>query len=359
MEKEVIWETVGELFCGPGGSGLGASMSCYEDDKKVVRMRHLWATDYDKDSCETYDYNIHKFEREKLGINSAIDVRCEDINSTSIDLNEPKDFPKIDGLIFGFPCNDFSIVGESKGLAGQFGPLYKHGIKVLTRPDKPKWFIAENVSGLSSANNGTAFEQIKREMSDAGYNLTVKKYKFEDYGVPQSRHRIIIVGIRDDLNIKFDSPNPITKLSPKTSREALEGIPTAAPNQEKTKQSKHVTERLKNIKPGQNAWNSDLPPHLKLNVPRAQLSHIYKRLDPDKPAYTVTGSGGGGTHMYHWNEPRALTNRERARLQTFPDDFEFKGSKESVRKQIGMAIPPKGLKVICNALLKQLYKTEN
>ena len=84
----------------------------------------------------------------------------------------------------------------------------------------------------------------------------------------------------------------------------------------------------------------------------AKLSQIYKRLDPNKPAYTVTGSGGGGTHIYHYAEPRALTNRERARLQTFPDDFVFIGSKESVRRQIGMAVPCKGAQVIFEAVLK-------
>ncbi|MGF1926120.1 MAG: DNA cytosine methyltransferase, partial [Bacteroidia bacterium] len=98
--------------------------------------------------------------------------------------------------------------------------------------------------------------------------------------------------------------------------------------------------------------NANIPDNLRLNVKGAKISQIYKRLDPNKPAYTVTGSGGGGTHIYHWEENRALTNRERARLQTFPDNFEFLGSKESVRKQIGMAVPPKGAKIIIEAVLK-------
>ena len=93
-------------------------------------------------------------------------------------------------------------------------------------------------------------------------------------------------------------------------------------------------------------------PHLQLNVKGAKISQIYKRLDPTKVSYTVTGSGGGGTHIYHWNEPRALTNRERARLQTFPDDYIFYGSKESVRKQIGMAVPCEGAKIIFEAIIK-------
>ena len=79
----------------------------------------------------------------------------------------------------------------------------------------------------------------------------------------------------------------------------------------------------------------------------------YRRLDSTKPSYTITGSGGG-THVYHWSENRALTNRERARLQTFPDDFVFYGSKESVRKQVGMAVPCDGAQIILEALLKTL-----
>ena len=97
---------------------------------------------------------------------------------------------------------------------------------------------------------------------------------------------------------------------------------------------------------------------LQLNVKGARLSNIYKRLLPNEPSYTVTGSGGGGTHMYHWEEPRALTNRERARLQTFPDNFQFIGSRESIRKQIGMAIPAQGAKVILEAILKTLAGIE-
>ena len=157
--------------------------------------------------------------------------------------------------------------------------------------------------------------------------------------------------MRKDLGIEFKVPAPIDLRV--TSGEALSNIPAWASNQERTKQSKTVIERLSYIDPGENVWNAKrLPDHLKLNVPRTQLSHIYKKLDPTQPAYTVTGSGGGGTHMYHWDENRALTNRERARLQTFPDEFVFHGTKESVRKQIGMAIPVKGAKVVVEAILK-------
>ena len=143
-------------------------------------------------------------------------------------------------------------------------------------------------------------------------------------------------------------------MATKTCREAIENppIPADAPNNEKTKQSAQVVQRLSYIKPGQNAFTADIPEELQLKIRGAKISQIYKRLDPNKPSYTVTGSGGGGTHIYHWEEPRALTNRERARLQTFPDDFVFEGSKEQVRKQIGMAVPAEGAKIIFEAVLR-------
>ena len=220
---------------------------------------------------------------------------------------------------------------------------------------RPKWFLAENVGGLKNANDGKAFTKTLDEMRKAGYKLYPNLYKFEDYGIPQARHRIIIVGIRDDIDVEYKVPStkPYAGID-NTCKTAIAvpPIPVDAPNNEITKQSAAVVERLKHIKPGQNAFTADLPPELQLNIKGAKISQIYKRLDPTKPAYTVTGSGGGGTHIYHWSENRALTNRERARLQTFPDNYVFEGSKESVRKQIGMAVPCKGAKIIFEAILK-------
>lgn len=119
-----------------------------------------------------------------------------------------------------------------------------------------------------------------------------------------------------------------------------------------TKQSPQVIKRLSYIKPGQNAFTADLPEELQLKVKGAKISQIYKRLDPMQAGIYGDWFWSGGTHMYHYSEPRALTNRERARLQTFPDDYIFEGSKESVRKQIGMAVPAKGAKIIFEAILK-------
>ena len=337
--KEVKEFRLGELFCGPGGLAYAAVNSQIEDSE--YKIIHKWSNDYDLDTCKTYTRNICPNDPES--------VICGDVRKLDI---EP--LGDIDALAFGFPCNDFSVVGEQKEFNGTFGPLYSYGIKVLKRY-KPLWFLAENVGGLKSANEGKAFEKIKEDMIEAGYRIYPNLYKFEQYGVPQARHRMIIVGIRADLPYEFKIPSPEPyKNIDVTCKTALEvpPIPKDVANNELTKQSHQVVERLKYIKPGQNAFTADIPEELQLKVKGAKISQIYKRLNPTKPAYTVTGSGGGGTHIYHYDEPRALTNRERARLQTFPDDYVFEGSKESVRKQIGMAVPQKGARVIFEAILK-------
>lgn len=332
--KENVYR-LGELFCGPGGLAWGA-MNADVPGNKIV---HAWANDYDSDTCRTYARNICP--------DNPDSVICEDIHLLDLDSLGP-----IDALAFGFPCNDFSVVGEQLGFKGKYGPLYSYGISVLLQY-KPQWFLAENVGGLKSANDGLAFKRIQKDMINAGYRIYPHLYKFEEYGIPQARHRMIIVGIRNDLPYEFKVPSP-SLYDTKTCKEAIENppIPKDAPNNEMTKQSEQVVERLKYIKPGENAFTADIPKELQLKVKGAKISQIYKRLDPSKPAYTITGSGGGGTHVYHWVENRALTNRERARLQTFPDDYVFEGSKESVRKQIGMAVPAMGAKIIFEAILK-------
>jgi len=342
MKKKEIKFKLAELFSGPGGLALGAIRSFAENENAIYSIEPVWANDYDIDTCRTYARNIHNGNDKNVICSAVQDIDFEKV-------------PKFDVLAFGFPCNDFSVVGEQKGFDGKFGPLYSHGVRAINTHN-PKWFIAENVSGLQSANGGNAFKQILKDLGEAGkgYVLTPHLYKFEEYGVPQQRHRIVIIGIRKDLGLRFKVPAPTTKYNFVSAREAIENprISDDAKNHELTKQSTSVVERLKFIPAGENAWYEGIPQHLRLNVKGARMSQIYKRLDPQRPSYTITGSGGGGTHVYHWSEHRALTNRERARLQSFPDNFIFEGSKESARKQIGMAVPPVGAQAVISAVLK-------
>ena len=285
---------LGELFCGPGGLAFGALNAKVDDSSfKIV---HAWANDYDRSTCNTYIRNICPDNPES--------VICKDVHFLDI-----QSLGDIDALAFGFPCNDFSVVGEQLGFKGKFGPLYSYGVKALNIY-KPLWFLAENVGGLKSANNGKAFKKIIKDLKKSGYRLYPNLYKFEEYGIPQARHRVIIIGIREDLPYEFKIPAPT--MVTRTCKDAIENppIPVDAANNEKTKQSDIVVNRLSYIKPGENAFTADIPEHLRLNV-----------------------------------------NRERARLQTFPDDFVFEGSKEQVRKQIGMAVPAEGARIIFEAIL--------
>ena len=334
----------GELFCGPGGLALAAKLSKVVKSKQSFEIKHAWSTDYNIDSCRTYVNNICPNHPETVVCADIKDIDFEDLIKVS----------DVDALAFGFPCNDFSVVGEQKGIHGQYGPLYIYGVNAV-KYFKPKWFLAENVGGLRNANSGQALDKILKDLHKSGYDVYPNLYKFNEYGIPQTRHRIIIIGIRKDLDVEYRVPSTLEFRGMDISaKNALENPPISsdAANNEFTKQSLQVIQRLKHIKFGENAFTAQMPDKLRLNIRGAKISQIYKRLDPSKPAYTITGSGGGGTHVYHWSEHRALTNRERARLQTFPDDFIFHGSKESVRRQIGMAVPPQGAKVIFESLLK-------
>lgn len=235
----------GELFCGPGGLGLAAKKAKVSIKEIEFKIEHAWSTDYDKDSCNTYIKNICPELPQT--------VVCKDIRK--LDFKKLKTISEIDGLAFGFPCNDFSVVGEQKGINGVYGPLYTFGVKALNY-FSPQWFLAENVGGLRNANEGSTFSIILDDLFKAGYSIYPHLYKFNQYGVPQARQRIIIIGIRNDLDVVFKVPSPEPfKAIDISARNALENPPIteALQNNELTNQSVQVVERLKHIKPSKDA----------------------------------------------------------------------------------------------------------
>ena len=183
---------------------LGAKLAEEQESesKDIYSIKHVWGVDKDPNAIRTYNAN-------ELGEGVECDAMKFTDKERETDAPHISDFRMIDALAFGFPCNDFSMVGERKGFNGKFGNLYKAGLAAIKYAN-PKWFIAENVSGIHSANAGKAFKEILNELENAGdyggYKLTVHLFKFEDYGVPQYRHRFIIVGIRKDLNLEFKVP---------------------------------------------------------------------------------------------------------------------------------------------------------
>ena len=382
---------------------LAAAMTepVFGKDGEHFAINHCWGVDRDSDAIATFKANLGKHGAEAL----RMDV-------TRFVENELTETRKINALAFGFPCNSFSFVGERQGIHDKkYGTLYKAGIRVLMRY-RPIWFVAENVSGIRNVKGRKEgdFIKILRELNQAGdgYRIVAHLYKFEAYGVPQCRHRYIIVGIRKDYakkGTRFYVPAPTHGGEGQpplvSAREALSSLPNPQPawGGMYTRQSDGVTWRLLLTAPDLNVWELGKIAHGSDSVVRdyvtrlpwydkcvpcelgeiclrevfqgdvnamrakmeevclpgvksARMSHIYRRLNPDRPSYTITGSGGGGTHVYHWAEPRALTNCERAVLQSFPQDFVFCGSKESIRRQIGMAVPTLGAQAVFSAILK-------
>ena len=398
---------LGELFCGPGGMAIASTkvVPVKSATHEEFSLSHSWGVDFSKAAIETF--------RANLGKDKGIEMDARKFVATELTPEK-----RINALAFGFPCNSFSQVGKRKGLGDEeFGDLYKTGISVI-EAYSPDWFVAENVSGISKSSDedhdDASWELIKilKDLANAGvgYNVVAHLYKFEEYGVPQARHRYVIVGIRHDIaekeSISFRPPAPTYGPGKLHRFVTCSDVLSKVSNKtrwggKKTRQSETVVARLKFTPPGENAWKldelvdpekysdeeldeylkcipwyeTDIAPkfpirnlhdrmetvrarieEVRLHCQKAKMSHIYRRLDPNRPAYTLTGSGGGGTHIYHYSEHRALTNEERAALQTFPGDFTFIGSSEEIRRQIGMAVPTKGAEKIFGAILKTFAK---
>lgn len=338
------------LFSGCGGMDLGAEQS--------GKARVVWAVDNEHWAVETYRRNLGRH---------IVEADITEIDVPDVDC---------DILLAGPPCQDYSTLWNHDGLKTARGNLFRQVARFLDHL-RPAAFVLENVPGLLSANRGTAWTLVRHALrspssfahSGAGgpgvrYDLSAQVVDMADLGVPQHRERLIVVGVRRDLGIRPPVIPTLFAGKPLTVGEALDRHPLSerAPNHERGLDSADVVERLKLIPPGGNY--EVIPKDHPLAV-KGLISHVYRRLDPDKPAYTMIAGGGGGTHGYHHEEPRRLSNREKARLQGFPDDFVFEhgcgpGLRESrsvyprVRRQVGNAVPPPASKVIVTALADSL-----
>ena len=316
---------VASLFSGSGGMDLGFQQAGFDI---------LWANDVNHWACETFKKNFgdHIVEGSITGVKDS-------------------DIPDCDIVTGGFPCQDFSMIWKRMGLKTDRGNLYRQFVRVVLAK-QPKMFVAENVRGLLSANKGKAVTQIVEDFGKAGYKVDVYPINFADYGAPQLRQRVLIIGVRNDLNKEFKLPAPThTPDSYVSAKEALKDVEKVPFNNEHQKIAPSTVAKLRLIPAGGNF--TDIPkdsPH----YVKGMISHVYRRLHPDKPSTTIIAGGGGGTWGYHWKENRPLTNRERARLFGYPDNFQFVGSITEVRRQIGNSVPPAGIKPIAKAIKKFL-----
>lgn len=316
---------VASLFSGCGGMDAGFKQAGYE---------LVWANDFELSACETYAENFGPH------------IVHGDI--TKIDL---KKIPDIDVIIGGFPCQDFSMISKRGGINTDRGNLYKYFVEAV-RLKKPKVFVAENVRGLLTANGGAAIRKIVEDFAELGYTVNVDLYNFADYGVPQLRQRVFIVGVRNNIDWTFTKPAPThTAKNYVSSGTALKGVKKVPFNNEHQNITDKTKRMLELIPEGGNF--TDIPKDHPLYV-KGMISHVYRRLDRKKPSTTIIAGGGGGTWGYHYSEPRPLTNRERARLFGYEDDFVFVGSITEVRKQIGNSVPPPAARILAEHLLPAL-----
>jgi DNA (cytosine-5)-methyltransferase 1 len=332
-------------FTGAGGLDLGfhGGFEYLEKEYKNLKFRTIIASDINADACKTLKYNAKYFRGTKVLNEDILNFDYRKIKNEGFDV-----------LLGGFPCVTFSMAGKRTGIKDDLnGKLYESYASYVEY-FKPKVFLAENVKGILSANKGEAIKIIKKRFEDTGYKLKIYLVNFADFGVPQQRERVLFIGVRNDITTEFVGPEYTHIDSHRTVLEAFKNIDEECVNHNFMKQMPSTTEKLKAIPEGGNF--EDLPPHLAV---KGLMSNIYRKLDRNKPAYTIIASGGGGTWTYHYDEPRALTNRERARLQGFPDDYKFIGSNTEVRRQIGNAVPPAGIHAFAERIQDVLDGVQN
>lgn len=311
---------VASLFCGCGGSDLGllGGFSFLGNHYPRLSFDIEFAVDFDKYAVDTYNRNFH---------HPAV---CADVSD--IDFNQ---LPEIDILIGGFPCQSFSTVNPTKDTNDARANLYKQIVRFL-HDKQPKFFICENVKGLLTLQKGTIIKRIIKEFEAEGYTVQYKLMKAVEYGIPQKRERVFIVGIRKDLVYSYHFPSPINTLENAVPlRSVIESLKI---DEQKYYFSERAVQGMKNAKNNmkRGLWQDLNGPCLTITSHLAKTS-INSRdplllVDPEKELY------------------RRFTPREAARIQSFPENFILNNSESKAYKQIGNAIPPVLMWHICIAL---------
>ena len=298
------------LFAGCGGCDQGITGDFVFNQKRYERLPFelTYAMDIDQKALNTHMLNF----RDSI-------IKCADVCDV-----ESSEIPDCDVIIGGFPCQSFSTVNPTKNPFDERANLYKQMVRIV-KDKQPQVFIAENVKGLMTVHKGEIFKKIYKAFEDAGYTLSYRLLNAADYGVPQKRERMIMVGFRNDLGIKFEFPEETNKNNWVPLSVAVQKL---AIDEQKYYFSKRAVLGMKNAKP---------------NMKRGLWQHL------DEPCLTVTNHLGKVS--LNSRDPvllvdpekelyRRFTPREAARIQSFPDEFNFAGSETDAYRQIGNAVPP-------------------
>lgn len=321
-----------DLFSGSGGFSLGFDEQGFQN---------VFSVDIEPNFCKTYKHN---FPQHKLIEKDICDLSDEDISNL-------KGLAQIDVVIGGPPCQGFSMAGNigRKFIDDERNRLFKEFVRVV-KITKPKCFVMENVARLYNHNKGETRKEIFNDFEKLGYKVKCKILNSADYGVPQVRKRAIFIGTTLDREIIFPEKSVEEFL---TVKKAIEKYPLLASGEESTlpnhvamSHSSQMLEKMSFVKEG--GGRSEIPVHLR---PKSGDIRKYIRYKSDEPSVCVTGDM---RKIFHYEQNRALTVRELAALQSYPDDFIFKGSKISQQQQVGNSVPPKMAEAIAGSIIKML-----
>ena len=349
-----------DLFAGVGGLSYGFS--------KLPEFEIVAANEIEKDIAVAYTLN-----------HPGVTMMTCDINDlTEETLGEALKGQQIDIIVGGPPCQSYSTLGKRQmdDRANLF-MQYKRVLNIL----KPKAFIFENVVGILSMDKGKLFKQIQAEFEELGYTLKHKVLNAVDFGVPQQRERVILVGFRGDNNFEYPEPTHGDGLKPHvTLRQAIGDLPVLKSGQSSNryayqpdndflhfvratakeltehsapKNGDHLIRIMEALKDGQ--CKDDLPEDIR---PKSGYGNTYAKLWWDRPSTTITRnfSCPSSSRCIHPRDSRAMSIREGARLQSFPDDYQFYGSDSMKRLEIGNAVPPLLSMAIARQMLEALKK---
>lgn len=344
-----------DLFCGAGGLSLGFEEQGFESELAI---------DFCNKAIETYNYNREK----KVGVTKDIKEIDEAYLKSNISC-------EIDGIIGGPPCQGFSTAGK-RIIDDERNELYRDYFKILNII-KPKFFLMENVSGLLTMAGGLIKEDIIRRGEDAGYKVFYDTLLASEYGIPQNRRRVFFVGIRNDLyHGEFKFPEPTGEYV--TVEDAISDLPSLDNNEDNTKYNKEPRTKFQKLMRGdcEVLSNHDQTAHTEETkklismVPEGgsikdlpddlrggrKYNGLLRRMDRNKPSHTIDT---GHRTYFHYEEKRIHSVREGARLQTFKDDYVFKGSKVNQYKQVGNAVPPLFGEILAKRIKEYLDSNNN
>jgi DNA (cytosine-5)-methyltransferase 1 len=332
MKKNI---KVASFFCGCGGSDLGVigNFSFLKKKYSALPFEINYALDFDKYAVETYNAN---FEHPAI---------CEDIKNVVV--NELDDF---DLLIGGFPCQSFSTVNPNKDTNDDRANLYKELVKIL-KTKQPKYFIAENVKGLMTLQKGEILKKVIRDFKSVGYNVKYKLLLASNFGIPQKRERVFIIGVRNDIEIDFDFPEETHSENSLFDEKRWIPLSSVIDSLETDNPKYYFSEKAvrgmknakKNMKRGlyQNLNKQCLTITAHLAKTSLNSRDPVLLVNPDKEIY------------------RRFTPREAARIQSFSDNFIFPVSDTQAYRQIGNAIPPVLMWHVANALSKSINRVQS